>query len=108
MPTGVKSMGDLRVFATIESPMSLELIALQFQPPLTVKISEQILYIDHEPLHLTIMESAAGEFLLRGELNDLAFLQEHVITPLTRAAPTLHMDIFEEDGRLIKKIISNQ
>lgn len=99
-------MDFLKVFATFDSRLSLSSMEPLFATPLFSQVSDETLYISSDDVELTIEEYSAGEFLLRGEVRDITFLERYVTPPLAPVIQRLQMDVFEEDGRLCKRIIT--
>lgn len=97
-------MESLKVFASIQSDLSLSAIARHFATPLSADLGEDALHITSDQVQMSIVECSVREFLLRGEVEDLDYLEQHIVPAIKTFAQTLHMDIFEEDGRLLKRL----
>lgn len=94
----------LKVFASFQSPLAPAALAARFAPPLSAQLDEETLFVSHENIDLSITECGNNEYLLRGEACDMPTLQAHLIPILKEAAESMQVDIFEEDGRLLKRI----
>lgn len=97
-------MDWLKVFASFQSPMTPAALAARFAPPLSAQLNEDTLFISHEGIDLSITECGKNEYLLRGEACDMLTLQAHLLPLLKDVAESMQLDIFEEDGRLLKRI----
>lgn len=97
-------MESLRVFASIQCDLSLNAIARHFTTPLSTDLNEDALHLSSDQLRMSIVECSVGEFLMRGEVEDFAYLEQHVLASIKAFTQDLHMDIFEEDGRLLKRL----
>lgn len=94
----------LKLFASFQSRLALPALCAQFRPPLSVQLDAEVLIITHDGVDINIIECSTGEYLLRGEVADIAILQTHIVPSLKDVAQSLQMDVFEEDGRLLKRI----
>lgn len=67
-------------------------------------MEEETLTLSGARIDVLILTVGEGEFLARGEVADMRVLQEAPLTNLRDKINALQMDVFEEDGRLLKRI----
>lgn len=94
----------LKLFVSFESPLSLKSIALHFGTTVAVTFDEDSLQLSGDSLNGSLYECSAGEYLIRGEVDDLPSLERQVLPLLKSLSQVYQVDVFEEDGRLIKRI----
>lgn len=92
----------LKVFASFQSKRSLQ--ELQLLMSGQTAMEEDTLVVNGARLSLAIMACGADEFLVRGEAADIKSLESDLLAALKQEMEVLQMDIFEEDGRLLKRI----
>lgn len=93
----------LKVFASLESHLELPMLLAQLNPPFSTQQDDETLLVDHPGIEIMIIKCGAGQYLIRGEVVDIATLHAHVTPFLERVAQSLQMDVFEEDGRLLQR-----
>lgn len=71
---------------------------------LSVHTTDEGIHLCSRSINLTLGESAAGEYLLRGETETLSEFERDVLLPLWPHISSAQIDVFEEDGRLVKRL----
>lgn len=97
---------NLRIFASFSTALSLDAICSKLNSKLTVRLKHDHCSLRAEGIDLQLSECGPREFLMRGEAESVNQLQDLLIAQLHNISDDLHMDIFEEDGRLVKRIYS--
>jgi hypothetical protein len=103
-------METLKLFATYTTdlPLAAQAKRLRDQGWRTVA-DDNSLACQHTGVTLRLEQSGSDEFLLRGELERDQYTETNAAAPLAflrECAEPFQLDIFEEDGRLVRRMSS--
>jgi hypothetical protein len=96
-------MVEIKLFGTLTTQLKLDEIALCLSAYSVTTHSDDTLSLSADGIDFEMIESCPGEFLLRGNVDDLGGLQL-ILNVLKDQFKHLQIDLFEEDGRLVKRI----
>lgn len=96
-------MDWLRVLGSLTTNDSRALVTA-ISDTLSVHTTAEGARLCSNTISLTLSESAAGEYLLRGEVESLSEFERDVLLPVWPQISSAQIDVFEEDGRLVKRL----